>query len=79
MPPVTGNSPPSSAWTSASTMIITDATIHAMIADGPAIVTAVRAPNNQPDPMIEPSDAHRSPRNETLRSIPSNSSASSGS
>jgi hypothetical protein len=39
-----------------------------MIAEGPAIVTQVSAPNNQPEPMIEPSDDQRSPRNPTLRS-----------
>src|SRR5579875_1787016 len=44
------------------------------IADGPAMVAAVSAPNNQPDPMIEVSEAHNRPRNPTPRSRPSLSS-----
>src|ERR1700748_386485 len=46
-----------------------------MIADGPAIVAAPSAPNSQPEPMIDVSDAHRSPRKPTPRSSPSASSA----
>ena len=63
--------PPSSACTSASTIMISDAANQAMIAEGPATVAAVSAPNSHPEPMIDPSDAHSSPRNPTPRSIPS--------
>ncbi len=59
---------------SASTITISDAATHAMIADGPAIAAAASAPNSQPDPMIEPSDAHSRPRKPTPRSMPSVSS-----
>ena len=74
MPPETGNSPPSSAWTSASTPTMIDATTQAMIADGPAIVTAVSAPNSQPEPISDASEAHVRPRKLIPRSIPSLSS-----
>src|SRR5690242_17588490 len=49
-----------------------------MIAAGPASVAAPSAPNSHPDPMIDVSDAHRSPRNPTLRSRPSASRARDG-
>ena len=52
-------------------MMMNEATTQAMIAEGPAIEAAVRAPNSHPDPISEPSDAHSSPRKPTPRSIPS--------
>ena len=54
-----------------------EAANQAMIADGPAIEAAVSAPNSHPDPMIEPSEAHRRPRKPTPRCIPSASSCAS--
>ena len=55
-------------------MMMNEATTQAMIADGPAIEAAVRAPNSHPEPMIEPSDDQSRPRNPTPRSSPSASS-----
>ncbi len=41
-----------------------------MIAAGPAAPKAPWAPNNQPDPMIEPSDAQMSPMKPISRLSP---------
>ena len=68
MPPETGYIPPSSACTSASTRMQTAPMIHEMIAAGPAMISASWAPKSQPEPMIEPIDAHISPTSPTSRS-----------
>jgi hypothetical protein len=52
-------------------MMMIDATTQAMIAEGPAMPPATSAPNSQPEPMIEPSELHSSPRKPTPRSRPS--------
>ena len=41
---------------------------HEMMAAGPAVMSASCAPNSQPDPMIEPIEAHISPTSPTSRS-----------
>src|SRR5436190_15299165 len=53
--------PPSSAWIRASTIIIRPPTTHEIIAAGPAAISPLWAPNSQPDPMIEPTEAHIRP------------------
>src|ERR1700754_1028714 len=53
--------PPSSACTGASRIIAAPPRIHEMIAAGPAISDAPSAPNNQPEPMIDPTDVNISP------------------
>ena len=52
---------PSSAYTSAISMIMTPPIAQEMIAAGPAAVDAFSAPNSQPEPMIEPTPANSSP------------------
>src|ERR1700712_6142606 len=59
--------PPSSAWMSASTMIMTPPMIQEMIAAGPAAIRPFWAPNNQPEPMIEPTEAQIRPTLPTSR------------
>ena len=61
VPPATGYMAPSSACMRASSMIATPPMTHEMIAAGPAVWSAPCAPNSQPEPMIEPVDAHSSP------------------
>src|SRR5580700_2817117 len=61
VPPATGYIPPSSACTSASTMTITPAITQDSRAALPAICTANSAPNSQPEPMSDVSDAHMAP------------------
>ena len=70
MPPATGYIPPSSAWVSASRKIANAPIHHEITAAGPAAVSAPWAPNNQPEPMIEPPDAHRRPMNPISRLRP---------
>ena len=41
--------------------------IHEMIAAGPAAISPSCAPNSQPDPMIEPTEAHIKPIRPTSR------------
>src|SRR3954454_13642288 len=53
--------PPSSAWMRASTIIIRPPTTHEIIAAGPAAISPFCAPNSQPEPMIEPTEAHIRP------------------
>ena len=60
-PPETGNIVPSSAKVSAMQMIIAPPMTHERIAAGPASCEASSAPNSQPEPMIEPTPAKRSP------------------
>ena len=52
---------------SASTIIMRPPTIHEIIAAGPAAISPSCAPNSQPDPMIEPTDAHIKPIRPTSR------------
>src|ERR1700712_3646116 len=59
--------PPSSAWMSASTMIMTPPMIQEMIAAGPAAIRPFWAPNSHPEPMIEPTDAQIRPTLPTSR------------
>src|SRR5215213_1329142 len=61
-PPATGYMLPSSAWTSASSNITRPPATHAIIAAGPAICEAYRAPKSHSDPMIDPSKTNISPR-----------------
>src|SRR5919206_4097288 len=61
VPPATGHIAPSSAWTSASSMIATAAIPQEMIAAGPAAASASCELKSQPEPMIDPVDAHSSP------------------
>ena len=70
MPPATGHMAPSSAWTSASSRIATAPMPQEMIAAGPAVASAPCAPNSQPEPMIEPPDAHSSPMKPISRRNP---------
>jgi hypothetical protein len=51
-------------------MIMTAPMTHEKIATGPAIAEALNAPNNQPDPMIEPTPAKSSPIGPTCRFRP---------
>src|SRR3954453_16129451 len=59
--------PPSSAWMSASTIIMRPPTIQEMIAAGPAAIRPSWAPKSQPEPMIEPTEAHIRPIRPTSR------------
>src|SRR5260221_13227869 len=70
VPPATGYIPPSSAWTSARTMMIAPAATHAQIGAGPGYGAAKYEPNSQPEPMIEVSDAHMAPINPISRFRP---------
>src|SRR5919108_4332554 len=70
VPPATGYMAPSSAWTSASIRIAIAPMTHEMIAAGPAVASAPCAPNSQPEPMIEPPEAHRRPMNPISRRSP---------
>jgi hypothetical protein len=60
-PPATGYMPPSSAWTSARTSITRAPSTQEIIAAGPAICDAYRAPNSQPDPITDPSQTKSNP------------------
>src|SRR5215210_6979402 len=60
-PPATGYIPPSSACTSARTIITAAPITQEINAAGPAICDAYRAPKSHPDPMIDPSDTKSSP------------------
>jgi hypothetical protein len=52
-PPATGYMLPTSAWTSARIAMTTAPSTQEITAAGPATVTAVRAPNNHPDPITD--------------------------
>ncbi len=71
VPPLTGNIPPSSAWTSARRITATEPISQAIMAAGPPISEQARAPKSQPDPMIDPSEVRRSPKNPMSRVSPS--------
>src|SRR6202034_2771815 len=60
-----------SAWTSASRITANEPISQAMMAAGPPISEQARAPNSQPDPMIDPSEVSRSPKNPMSRVSPS--------
>jgi hypothetical protein len=55
---------------SASRKIAVAPTTHEMTAAGPAVESAPCAPKSQPDPMIEPPDAHNRPMNPISRRSP---------
>src|ERR1700730_8272764 len=59
--------PPSSAWISASRRTAAPPMTHEISDAGPAMSDALSAPNNQPEPMIEPTEANRSPTIPTSR------------
>ena len=61
VPPDTGYIPPSSACTRARMMMMTPAISHPRTAIAPASAAAPSAPNSQPEPMIEVSDAQVAP------------------
>src|SRR5689334_1245401 len=58
---------PSSACTSASSIIAAPPRTQAISADGPATADAFCAPNSQPEPMIDPTDANSRPTIPTSR------------
>ena len=60
-PPVTGNIVPSSEKERPMSMIITPAMAQEKTADGPAMMLAFIAPNNHPEPMIDPTPANSRP------------------
>src|ERR687885_480176 len=70
VPPATGHMAPSSACTSARSMIARAAMPQEMIADGPAAARASCELNSQPEPMIDPPDAHSSPMKPISRRSP---------
>ena len=61
VPPETGYIAPSSAWTRARMMTTTPAMIQPRTAAPPTACAANSAPNSQPEPMIEVSDAQVAP------------------
>src|SRR5580700_1020811 len=61
VPPETGYIAPSSAWHRARTMTTTPAMTQATTEAPPTACDAYRAPNSQPEPMIEVSDAQVAP------------------
>src|SRR5271165_842953 len=61
VPPDTGYIPPSSAWTSARMTTMIPAMTHPSKAAVPAACAANSAPNSQPEPMMEVSDAQVAP------------------
>ncbi len=70
VPPATGYMAPSSAWTSARIRTATPPMIHPSKAAVPAAAAASHAPNSQPEPMIEVSDAQVAPTNPSSRLRP---------
>lgn len=60
-PPDSGTITPSSAYTKAMASTITAPRAQEITAAGPASLEAFKAPNSQPDPMIEPMLANSSP------------------
>src|SRR5262249_21735390 len=61
VPPATGYMPPSSACTSARMMMMTPARSQARTAAPPISCAAKNAPNSQPEPIMEVSDAQVAP------------------
>src|SRR3954463_8766218 len=60
-PPDTGYIPPSSACTRARTSIATPPITQEITAAGPAVTSPFCPPKSQPEPMIDPVEAHSSP------------------
>src|SRR5215467_9059745 len=75
VPPATGYIAPSSAWTSARTMIAMPARIQAMIAPVPVEYAAFHDANSQPEPMIEVSADQVAPINPISRLRPTSDGA----
>ncbi len=61
VPPATGYIAPSSAWTRARMMTATPAMTQPSSAAVPAAAAASQAPNSQPEPMMEVSEAQVAP------------------
>src|ERR1700722_7797488 len=70
VPSDTGYIAPSSAWIRPRMTTATPPMTQAMIAAGPAACAAKKAPNDQPEPMIERPDAQTAPMNPTSRLRP---------
>src|SRR6202012_4019019 len=70
VPPATGYIAPSSAGIRPRTTTATPPMTQAMIAAGPAACAAYNAPNSQPEPMMELSDAQTGPMNPISRLRP---------
>src|ERR1700761_1308669 len=70
VPPVTGYMAPSSAWTRPRTTTATPPMTQEMIAAGSTACAAYSAPNSQPEPMMELSDAQTAPMNPISRLRP---------
>src|SRR5213082_1001242 len=70
VPPETGYIAPSSAWQSARTMTTTPAMSQARTAAPPTACAANSAPNSQPEPMIDVSDAQVAPISPSSRLKP---------
>src|SRR5579862_4123260 len=70
VPPDTGYIAPISAWIRPRMTTATPPMTQAMIAAGPAACAAYSAPNSQPEPMIELSDAQTAPMNPISRLRP---------
>jgi hypothetical protein len=70
VPPETGYIAPSSAWHRARMMITTPAMSQAMTAAPPTACAANSAPNSQPEPIIDVSDAQVAPTSPSSRLRP---------
>src|SRR6266516_1152751 len=70
VPPETGYIAPSSAWQRARRMITTPAMAQAKTAAPPTACAAKSAPNSQPEPMIDVSDAQVAPISPSSRLKP---------
>ena len=70
VPPETGYIAPSSAWHSARTMTMTPAMTQSRTAAPPTACAANSAPNSQPEPMIDVSDAQVAPISPSSRLRP---------
>src|SRR5713101_3591866 len=70
VPPETGYIAPSSAWQRARTMTMIPAMIQASTAAPPTACAAKSAPNSQPEPMIDVSDAQVAPISPSSRLKP---------
>src|SRR5216683_3239154 len=70
VPPETGYIAPSSAWQSARMMTTTPAMAQARTAAPPTNCAANSAPNSQPEPMIDVSDAQVAPISPSSRFKP---------
>src|ERR1700690_4463204 len=78
VPPATGYIPPSSAWTRARTKTAAPAITQQIRAAAPTAWAAKNAPNSQPEPMIEVSDAQVAPINPISRFSPTSAGAVCG-